>query len=76
MGKNELLKPAVHCPSCGCIVHRHERAVAAAKGTPPTPAPTVKPVSHEPVSDGATRTAGWRGKPNPEVLKQRNRNAV
>ena len=28
------------------------------------------------VSDGATRTARWRGKQDPEVLKQRNRDAV
>jgi hypothetical protein len=96
MGK-ELLKPAVHGPNCGCIVHRHERAEATAKaqGTTPKPTPPVKPEPKvEPavvvkvrkvaavsdaksaVSDGATRTARWRGKQDPEVLKQRNRDAV
>jgi hypothetical protein len=35
----------VHGPNCGCIVHRHERAVAEAKAqsTTLTHAPTVKP---------------------------------
>jgi hypothetical protein len=45
VGKNELLKPAVHGLNCGCIVHRHERAVAAAKaqGTTPKLALPVEP---------------------------------
>jgi hypothetical protein len=74
-------------PQCfnECLAEVNAVAVAPAHPTPKLPkvrrAMKVRKVAavsdaKSAVSDGATRTARWRGKQDPEVLKQRNRDAV